>query len=158
MVPWWYMVAILPYKGLFSPKYDIFTHFENESSSDSANNQVSALETILAPGLPLTIFLFLRYWIFYWIDFYFIELIFIFFNWIDFLMNRFLHEIDTNGIAYRSTVEGYPMRAALLCPALYLSSVLSSIMCLENCSFSNRYKVLDSYAGHHDLPLSPLAP
>ena len=35
-----------PLKGLFPPKYDIFTHFEKESSSDSAKNQVSSLETV----------------------------------------------------------------------------------------------------------------
>ena len=27
-----------------------YSHFEKESSSDSANNQASALETIVAPG------------------------------------------------------------------------------------------------------------
>ena len=35
-----------PLRGIFPPKYDIFTHFEKESSSDSAKKQVSALETV----------------------------------------------------------------------------------------------------------------
>ena len=29
-------------------------------------------------------------------------------------MNQFLHEIDANGIAYRSTVEGYPMAISIV--------------------------------------------
>ena len=32
-----------PLRDIFPPKYDIFTHFEKESSSDSAKNQESAL-------------------------------------------------------------------------------------------------------------------
>ena len=35
-----------PVRSIFPPKYDIFTHIEKESSSDSAKNQVSGSETV----------------------------------------------------------------------------------------------------------------